>query len=437
MNGPTQPVQLSDGIRSQLAIGTACAVLLAVGLGGWAALTDVAGAVVGNGTIVVDGNTKKIQHPTGGVIVDIAAKEGDKVRAGDLLLRLDETVTRANLGVITSQLDELNVRLLRLAAERDDLSEIAIPAGLSARTDEARFAAIVSGETVLFASRRNAREGQKAQLRERINQLNEQIGGLKSQEAAKVREIGLINTQLRETQDLWSRSLTPLATLVALQREAARIEGEQGQLVSALAEAKAKIAETNLQIIQIDQDLKTEVMKELREDEAKRAELLERRVAAEDQLARVDIRAPVSGIVDQVAVHTIGGVVSPSETIMVIVPSDDALIVEARVAPSQIDHVYVGQAAIMRFTAFDQRTTPEIKGEVKFVSADLTKEQPNVPPYYVARVKLGDSEIRKLGKLNLKPGMPTEVFFQTPSRTVITYLLKPLRDQVERAFKED
>jgi HlyD family secretion protein len=242
--------------------------------------------------------------------------------------------------------------------------------------------------------------------------------------------------ELVEVEKLWTTKLVPLSKVIALRRDAARIEGELAQLVATVAQAKAKITETELQIIQIDQDLRTEVMKDLRESQAKVAELVERRTAAEDQLKRVDIRAPQDGNVHQLNVHTVGGVINHSEPIMLIVPEGDTLAIEARIAPQDIDHVRAGQPAFVRFTAFNQRTTPEFNGEVSRVAADLTREPQANQAYYVARISLPDAETRRLGQLKLVPGMPAEVFIRTDERSVLSYLIKPLRDQVAKAFVE-
>ena len=205
---------------------------------------------------------------------------------------------------------------------------------------------------------------------------------------------------------------------------------------SELLTSQSKITETELQIIQVDHDMRTEVMKELREIQAKNAELMERRVAAEDQLKRVDIRAPQSGVVHQLAVHTIGGVINPAEPIMLIVPERDALVIEAKIAPQDIDHVRPGQQAFIRFTAFNQRTTPEFRGEVMRVAADVTKEAQTNQAYFLSRIALSEPELKRLGHLNLVPGMPAEVYIKTTERTAISYLLKPLSDQVAKAFTE-
>jgi HlyD family secretion protein len=425
-----------DEVRTQLTIGFATVFLLVGGLGVWAATSSLAGAVLAPAAVVVDTDVKKIQHPNGGVIGEIRVREGDHVTAGDIVVRLDETVTRANLGVVVSQLNELAVRQARLKAERDGAAKIEVPRALADRLAQPEIAEIVAGEQTLFESRKSARAGQKKQLAERIAQLREEITGLEAQQRAKAKELELIGRELVEVEKLFAIHLVPLTRLVALQRDTARIEGERGQLIASAAQAKGKIAETELQIIQIDQDVRTEVMKDLREAQGKEAELVERRAAAEDQLKRIDIRAPQSGIVHQLAVHTVGGVVTASEPLMLIVPENEALVIEAKIAPRDIDLVHVGQPAFVRFSAFDQRTTPELAGEVSLVAADVSKDTQTNQTYYVARVTLPESELHRLANLKLIPGMQAEAFIKTSDRSAMSYLMKPLRDQIAKAFIE-
>jgi HlyD family secretion protein len=396
------------------------------------------GAVIGQGVLVVDSSVKKVQHPTGGVVGELRVREGDKVIAGDILLRLDETQTLANATIVSKSFDELVARQARLEAERDNADQISFPKVLLERTrDSASEAArAIAAERSLFDLRRQARSGQKAQLKERSAQLQEEIKGYLGQAEAKQREVDFVHKELEGIRTLFEKRLVPMNRLTALERDTARLEGERSQLSGMTAQAKGKIAEIELQIIQIDQDLRTEVGKDLIETRSKISELAERKTAAVDQLYRIDIRAPQSGRVHQLTVHTVGGVISPGEQIMLIVPDADALAVEVKIAPRDIDQVYVGQAASMRFAAFDQKTTPEIEGEVSLVSADLTQDQRTGMSYYTARVLLKPEEVARLGNAKLLPGMPVDVFIKTPGRTALSYLIKPLRDQAERAFKE-
>jgi HlyD family secretion protein len=428
---------LPDGIGRYVAIGLAGALVLVGGVGGWAATSTVAGAVVAPGTVVVDGHVKAVQHPTGGVVGELRVREGDHVEAGDVLIRLDDTITRASLGVITSQLDELAMRIERLKAERDDSDSVAVPASLAGRATVPAVGQIIAGERKLFESRRSGRVGQKAQLNERINQLAAEIDGLEALLVAKSREFELASRELKENRSLWERKLITLAKFTALEREEARIGGERAQLVATIARTRAGVAETQLQIVGIERDHTTEVMKDLRDAEAKVAELTERRAASEDVLKRIDIRAPRSGMVHELTVHTVGGVIGPGDQLMQIVPDDEALVVEARVAPREIDQVHPGQPAFLRFTAFDQRTTPEFKGTVVRVAADVSQDPQSGEAYYTVGVRLADdADMRRQAAFRLVPGMSAEVYCQTIDRTPLSYLVKPLRDQIERAFRE-
>ncbi len=436
MDGEMTPALHS--IQRYMIVGMVIVGFVTFGIGGWAATSELTGAVIGQGVLVVDSSVKKVQHPTGGVVGELRVREGDKVLAGDILLRLDETQTLANATIVSKSFDELVARQARLEAERDNADQITFPKLLLERTrDPASEAArAIAAERSLFDLRRQARGGQKAQLKERSAQLQEEIKGYLGQAEAKQREVDFVHKELEGVRTLFEKKLVPMNRLTALERDTARLEGERSQLSGMTAQAKGKIAEIELQIIQIDQDLRTEVGKDLIETRSKISELAERKTAAVDQLYRIDIRAPQSGRVHQLAVHTVGGVISPGEQIMLIVPDADALAVEVKIAPRDIDQVYVGQAASMRFAAFDQKTTPEIEGEVSLVSADLVQEQRTGMSYYTARVLLNPEEVARLGNAKLLPGMPVDVFIKTPGRTALSYLIKPLRDQAERAFKE-
>ncbi len=423
-------------IRRHLFAGVAVVALLAGGVGGWASTTQFAGAVIAIGSVVVDSNIKKVQHLTGGIVGELRVHDGDRVSAGDVVVRLDDTVTRANLAIVKKGLDELVGRKARLESERDGRQSIKFPDEMLARKSDPEVAHVMESESKLFELRRSARQGQKAQFRERIDQLQEETRGLVAQQAAKDQELGLIGRELAGVKELWAKNLIQLTRLTALEREQARLQGERGQLVASAAQIKGKIAETELQIIQVDQDLSSDVAKEMREIEAKIGEFVERKVTAEDQLKRIEIRAPQDGTVFQSAVHTVGGVIAPGDTIMLIVPNADNLIVEAKVNPQDIDQLQLGQKAMLRFSAFNQRTTPEIAGAVARISADTTTEQRTGQSYYLVRVAMPPQEVARLGEVKLLPGMPVEAFIQTGERTVLSYLMKPLHDQFMRSFKE-
>jgi HlyD family secretion protein len=412
------------------------ALMLTVGVGGWATTTELSGAVIAPGSMVVDSNVKKVQHLTGGIVGELMVREGQHVRSGKVVLRLDETITRTNLAIVTKGLDEMTARQARLASERDQAEEIAFPAALLARANEPDVASAIASERKLFELRKSARLGQKSQLRERIAQLDEEVRGYTALQAAKAEELQLIERELESVRGLWNKNLVQLNRLISLEREAARLKGERAQSISVAAQSRGKISEIELQIIQIDQDLSSDVAKELREVEGKIGEFSERKVAAEDQLKRIDLRAPQDGVVHQLAVHTVGGVVTAGDPVMLIVPEADALSVEAKVSPQDIDQLRLGQPAGLRFSAFNQRTTPEINGTISRISADVSTDQRSGQSFYTIRIAIPSDEIARLGNVKLVPGMPVEAFMKTYDRTVLSYFTKPLQDQVMRAFRE-
>lgn len=425
----------SKSIHRHLLAGAAAVGLLVVGAGGWAGTTELAGAVIAPGFVVVDSNVKKVQHVTGGLVRELLVSNGDHVKAGQIIVRLDGTQAGANLAILTKRVDELIAIQARGEAERDGKGQIVFPEELTRRYGEPEVAQLIAGEKRLFAMRLAAREGERSQLKERSEQLKQEVKGLLAQEAAKLNEIEWIRKELEGVMTLWKKNLVQFTKVVSLQRDVARAEGDRAQLIASMAQAKNKIAEIQLQIIQIDQDLRAEVGKDLASVRAELAETMEKKVAAEDVLAHIDIRAPQDGIVHEMSVHTVGGVITAGEAIMKIVPAGDALDVEARIAPQMIDQVRVGQSAVLRFSAFDQRTTPEIDGEVVRISPDIVKDAKTNEEFYSVRIGIPEERVQALS-LKLVPGMPVESFIVTEERTVLSYLMKPLQDQLTKAFRE-
>jgi HlyD family secretion protein len=434
---PSSVTQERDpSIGRHIRLGLAVVVILVGGMGGWAAATRLAGAVIAAGTLVVENNVKKVQHPTGGIVKELNVKEGDTVAAGDLLILLDGTQASASLGIILGGLDELGARKARLEAESAGADSVVFPAELLARAHEPHLGKILSGEQTLFALRQAERAGQKRLLRERIAQLGKEVEGFTAQAAAKEHEIALVAKELSGTQLLYQKGLMTLSRLTDLERTSAHLDGERGQLVASTAEANGRIAEMELEIIQIDQKLRSEVGAELADIRTKLAELQERKTAAQDQLDRLAIKAPQSGIVHELAVHTIGGVVQAAEPLMLIIPSATALAVDARIAPAEVDRLHVGQKVALRFSSFNQRTTPEIDGRLARVSADVMQDERTGLSYYTARIDISADQLGRLGMVKLLPGMPVETFIATEERTVLSYLVKPLSDQVLHAFRQ-
>jgi len=420
--------ELRTGLRALLVVGGLA--------GGWMTLVPLSGAVVVPGNLVVQSNVKTIQHPTGGVVAQIPVHNGMRVNAGDLLLRLDSTQAQASLQVVSKQLDEMRAKIARLVAERDGLPRPAIPPEMSARLDDNNVKTLLASEASLFRARVTARESQRELLKSKVTQLGEEIVGLEAQVASKAKQLELITGELTGVQELFDKRLVPIARLTALQRESARIEGERGQLISTIAETRTKVDEAKLQMVRLDQDVRTEVVKELGEAQGKEAELSERSVAARDILERIEMRAPTSGVIHQLTAHTIGGVIRAGDAVMEVVPDSDDLQIEARLQPNDIDQVRKGQQAFVRFSAFNQRVTPQLIGQVSYVSPDTTRDQQTSTSYFTVRIMLPEEERRRLAGLQLSSGMPAEVFMQTGSRTMLSYLFKPILDQFQRAFVE-
>ncbi|THV12707.1 HlyD family type I secretion periplasmic adaptor subunit [Rhizobium rhizophilum] len=424
---------IARSIRNYSLLAFVTILILVMGFGGWAATVKLSGAVIGHGVVVVDGNVKKIQHRTGGIVGEILVRNGARVAVGDLLIRMDDTITRANLAIVTKQVDQLSGRRLRLVAERDGLAAMAL-SDMSETEDGGSY---VRAEEALFTARRETLQSQQSQLRQRIDQIGQETDGLTVRLKAKEQELSWVEQELVRVRSLSGQQLIQFNRLAELERLKAQLDGERGQLIAEIARAGTRVTETELQILQLDQDRRTEIVTELRDVDNKLAELEEQQVTAEDELKRVDIRSPQDGIVHELAVHTIGGVVAPGETVMQIVPSNDSLVVEARILPADIDQVHPGQKAVLRFSAFNQRTTPEVFAKVETVAADLVTNPQTGEAWYSIRIRIPAEEMAKLGNLTLLSGMPVEVFVKTGERTAMSYLLKPLSDQLARAMTED
>lgn len=420
---------LARTIRRHLITAALASVLLVAGIGGWAVIAEISGAIVSSATIVVQSNVKDVQHREGGIVSEIRVKDGDIVDAGDLLIRLDDTVTRANLAAITSQLQELTAQEARLIAERDDKPQLELPEG-RVSTD------IERGQQLLLEARQKSLAGRTDQLKEQIRQFSRQTDGLNAQLDAKSIELSLIDDELSDLTTLLKKKLVAKSRVSGLQRERARLQGQYGDLTAQVARIQEAISERKIQILQIEESYRAEVLDSLHDTRSRIAQLEEQKVASEDQLTRVDIRAPRKGFVHQLAVHTIGGVVSPGETLLIIVPQADRLIVEAKIRPVDIDQLAQGQTATVRFPSFDQRTTPELEATLLTVSADLSEDSRTGQAYYTARLTIDEAELALLNGKVLVPGMPVEVFLKTGDRTVLSYLIKPVTDQIAHALRE-
>jgi HlyD family secretion protein len=433
-----QPMRehLERALARELRRGGRVLAVAAIVVLGWAGLVPLSGAIIVAGSLVVQSSIKKVQHPFGGVVTRILVRNGSRVKAGDELAHLDQTVARTNLQVFARQLDEVRVRIARLVAERDNLAAPVWPTATVAEIDGAERERLIASEQDFFAARANARQGQQQLAENRISQLNKQIAGLDAQLRSNSRQMAIASGELKGVEDLLAQKLVTLPRATALRREAVHLGGVEGQLASQIAETRAKISEIQLQAVQAEQNFLSEVMRDLREAEAKQGELIERCLVAQDQMQRTVIRAPTTGTVQELALHTIGGVVTPAEVLMVLVPEGDALEIDARLSPDKVDQVHAGQTARVRLSAFNQSTTPELSGVVDLVSADLVRDPLSNATYYDVRIALPSAELRRLGKLKLVPGMPAEVFLEGESRTMLSYLFKPVTDQLSRMFRE-
>jgi len=412
-------------------------LLLVVGVGGWAATATLSNAVVGDATVIIDDNAKKIQHITGGIVSELLVREGTHVKAGDVLLRLDGTSLRASLGIINSALAQLYAKRIRLQAETLGDNGFAEADFRDSGVDIAANRKLIDGEIRLFQTRKTSLAGMKRQLDERKGQLREQITGNDLQIQAIDDATVLIDEEYRAVNSLYQQQLVTLQRVNSLKRQRVELDGNKGERIAARAQAEGRISEINLQILQLDEDRRTENAKELTEIEAKISEMEERKVAALDQLRRLDLKAPLDGRIYQLMVHTVGGVANPGEPLMLLAPDQRELTVEARIASRNIDQVHPGQMVDIRFSAFDQRTTPEVTGEVVSMSPDVITEQRTGISYYPVRVRPNPESLAKLEKLALYPGMPAEVFIRASDRSVISYLAKPFADQMAHTFREE
>ncbi|WP_313606859.1 HlyD family type I secretion periplasmic adaptor subunit [Rhizobium sp.] len=410
---------------------------LVVGAGGWAATMNISAAVIGSGVIGVEGNTKKIQHGQGGVVREIRVSNGTLVRAGDILLRLNGIEASTTLAATIKEIDQLDARRLRLIAERDGVEELIDPIQQIARLEDGQFIEGLKSETSLFKARREQIDSKTAQLKEQIAQIEQQRDGTRQRLISNAEEASWSEQQARKIENLAKEGLVQFSRLADSKRMVAQLSGERSQLLSDEATAGKRITEIELQIAQLDKDRRAEVLTDLLDTNGKLAKLAEQRRALEDQIEHLDIRAPVDGIVHQLATHTIGGLLSPGETAMNIVPTRDMLTVDVRIKPNDVDQVSIGQAARLRFSAFNQRTTSEIEGRVESLSPDVSVNEQTGETWYSARIAISPQERAKLGELALIPGMPVEAYIKAEPRTALAYLIKPISDQMERAMREN
>lgn len=418
--------------RIVLAILALC--LMFGGLGGFLVTARLNGAVIASGTVAVMDNIKTVQHRDGGTVSAILVRDGDTVAAGQVMVQIEDAQTRAELAIVRGQIVELTARKARLIAEREGLDAIRFPDGF-AQTDSAEIGS-AQDEERLFTGQRSHRLSQISQLEQGILQIESEIEGLTGQRAAKADEIRIVQSDLERTKSLRDRNLLEVGRLTTVERDQARLRGELSEIVSAAARAQSRINEIRLQILSINETARTDAQHELSTVQTRLAELSERRDALTDRLSRTDITAPIAGIVNELNIHTVGGVITPAEVLLTLVPVAAELNIEFRVSPAQIEQVRSGIRAKVRFPAFNQRTTPELFGTVSHLSAAPARDPVTGEPFYKGQVDIAAAEMAKLGEAPLMPGMPVEVYVQTEDRTVASYLVKPLVDQFGRAFRE-
>lgn len=423
--------------RGALIVGLVGIFLLFGGFGAWAMYSRIAGAVVAPGQVEVEQHRQVVQHPDGGVVEAILVKEGDTVDAGTSLIRLDGTLLQTELAIVEGQYFEILARRGRLEAERADIEEIKFPNELTELSaNDPELAALMAGQESLFTARRDTIRQSLEQLTKQSEQVDQQIKGIDSQFTALGQQREFIEEELIDQRSLLKKGLAQATRVLALEREAARLDGQLGEMQASRAQAETRQTEIGIEQLRLNAERRENAETELRDLGYRELELAERRRSLTEQINRLDIRAPVAGIVHQLQVTTPRSVIRPADPILYIIPQDRPLIIGARIATINVDEVQVGQPVILRFSSFSSRTTPEIDGQLLRVSADALVDEATQASYYRAEVTIPPEEMDKLEGLALIPGMPVEVYIQTGERSPMAYLLKPLADYFNRAFRE-
>ncbi len=424
--------------RPAIIAGFMVVFLMFGGFSTWAAVAPLNSAVIATGTVKVFSNRKKVQHLEGGIVSEILVSDGDQVDQGEVLVRLDATRAIADRRRVQTQYDQARAAVARLIAERDGADEIAFPIDMINRRDaEPSVAETIDGQIKLFEARRTTLTGQVSMVSERINQLNEEIAGLEVQASSKSEQMVLLDDELDGLRELHEKGFAPRTRILALERAGAQLKGERGNHISRIAQAKVLIGEAELEMLQVTKTAQEQIVTELRERQTEAFDLAETLEKAEFTMEHTEIRAPEAGVVVNNQVYASGQIIGPGEIVLELVPADDALIVEARVRPADIDNVYKELRADVQLTAFSQRTTPRLTGEVSYVSADALVEERSGLAYYTATITVSEEEVGRLGPdRKLQPGMPAEVFIQTGARTPFDYLIQPIRESMSRAWRE-
>jgi len=430
------PAKATSSYRKPAIIGMALILAVFGGLGSWSAIAPIEGAAIALGVVTVESKKKAVQHMEGGIIKEILVRDGDVVKKGDVLVRLDDTRSRTALQIIRGQLDAARGLAARLVAERDDKDRIAFPDELLKRASDTNVSEILKGQQALFNARRESKRGEIEILEQRVRQLREEIGGLQAQQRARGDQIRLIQDELNGLVELFEKGFAPKTRILALQREAARLTGERGQDIAQISRAEKSIGESQLRILQIRKEIQEKVAAELREVQDRMYDLEERAVATRDQLDRTVVTAPVDGAVMGRAIHTEGGVVQPAGLLMYVVPSDDRLIIEAQLEVMHVDEVKIGEVAEVRFSSLNLRKLPVIVGTLEYISADRSTDERTGIPFYNARIEVPESELAKLKDQKISAGMPADVFIKTGARTPLDYILTPVLQSMNRSFRE-
>lgn len=428
----------SYSARKPITIGLIGLVILVGGFGYWAVASQIAGAVVASGRIEVDRNRQVVQHLDGGVVSEILVDEGDTVPVGQTLIRLDAKLLSSQLLIVEGQLFELMSRRGRLSAEREGLDEITFdPELLEVANQRPEVASLIAGQRRLFYARQDTIARETEQLEKRRSQIENQIEGITAQQESLRSQLELIKEELESQQSLLDKGLAQAARVLSLRRTQADLEGSLGELIAAEAQQQGRITEIDIEILKLDTRQREEAITRLRDLQYRELELAEQRRSLQEQLSRLDIKAPVSGIVYGLQVHTPRSVIRPADPVLFLVPQDRPLVIAARVEPIHIDQLFVGQSVVLRFSALDQRQTPELMGRVTQVSADAFQDEASQLSFYRAEIVLEDGEQEKLPEGTvLIPGMPVEAFIRTNDQSPITYLVKPFTDYFTKAFRE-
>ncbi|MBO6774167.1 MAG: HlyD family type I secretion periplasmic adaptor subunit [Marinibacterium sp.] len=424
--------------RWPMMIGALAVLILVGGFGTWAVRTSIAGAIVSDGRIEVDRNRQVVQHPDGGVVGEILVDEGDTVALGDTLIRLNSDLLKSEMIIVEGQLYELMARRGRLEAERDELTDITFDPKLQeVAASRPEVADLVAGQVRLFAARTESTEREIEQLQKQREQMEKQIEGIEAQQASLAQQLNLIESELENQQSLLDKGLAQASRVLKLRREQANLNGTIGELTASEARAEARITEIDIEIIQMSSVRREAAISRLRDLRYRELELAEQRGSLKERMARLDITAPVSGVVYGLQVHTPRSVICSADPVLFLVPQDRPLVIAARVDPSHIDQLHMGQDVILRFSAFDQRQTPELFGKVLQISADAFEDEIRSVSYYRAEITLNDGEAKRLPEGTvLIPGMPVEAFIRTQGRSPIAYLVKPRSDYFTKAFGE-